>query len=123
MIEALEGESAHIVAFRLSGRLTAADYETFVPAVEAALARGEGRRLLAIFEDFHGWEPGAAWEDLKFGLRHYSDFERIALVGDRRWQEWMAILCRPFTRAEVRYFDAAALGQAWAWVREGLETA
>jgi len=123
MIETLEGGSPRVLAFRLSGRLTAADYDAFVPRVDAVLARGEGQRLLAILDDFHGWEPGAAWEDLKFGIRHYADFERIALVGDRRWEEWMAILCRPFTRAEVRYFDASDLDSAWGWAREGTDTA
>jgi hypothetical protein len=40
----------------------------------------------------------AAWDDLEFGLKHYSDFERIAMVGDRKWEEWMANFCKPFTR-------------------------
>ena len=42
-------------------------------------ARPDAYRLAAEvaiqLEDFHGWDLHAAWDDLKFGLKHYSDFE------------------------------------------------
>jgi hypothetical protein len=78
-------------------------------------------RLFVQFEDFQGWDPHAVWDDTKFAFKHYSDFDRIALVGDRRWEKWMAQVCKPFTRAEVRYFDASQIDDAWAWLREGVE--
>jgi hypothetical protein len=34
-----------------------------------------------------------------FATRHCHDIERIALVGDRKWEEWVARVCKPFTRA------------------------
>lgn len=52
--------------------------------------------------DVHGWEVSAAWEDFKFGIGHFSDIERLAMVGETRWQEGMARLCKPFTKAGVR---------------------
>ena len=121
MITSIETGSAKLLGFKLSGKLTAEDYHGFVPAVEAALGTEGGKvRLLALLEDFHGWEAKAAWEDLKFGVRHYADFDRIALVGDQRWEEWMASLCKPFTRAEVKYFDKSEIDAAWVWAREGI---
>lgn len=120
MIEILQTGSAKILAFKLSGKLHDEDYQIFVPAVEAAVAAQGKLRLLAQFEDFHGWDPRAAWDDLKFGVKHYSDFDRIALVGDRQWEEWMARLCKPFTRAVVKYFDADHADSAWAWVQEDI---
>jgi hypothetical protein len=51
-------------------------------------------------------------------MKHYSDFDRIAMVGDRRWEKWMVQVCRPFTKAKVRYFDASQIYDAWAWLRE-----
>ena len=58
---------------------------------------------------------------LKFGLKHYSDFDRIAMVGDRKWEKWMVQVSKPFTKAEMRYFDASQVDDAWAWLREGVE--
>jgi len=118
MIEQLQTGSSNILGFKLSGKLHDEDYKTFVPAVETGLASGGEVSLYVQFENFHGWDLHAAWDDMQFGVKHYSDFKRIAMVGDRKWEEWMAKLCKPFTRATVRYFDAPEADAAWAWLRE-----
>lgn len=118
MIEQLPTGSSKIIGFKFSGKLHDADYQVFVPSVEAALSGGGQLCLLAQFENFHGWDLRAAWDDLRFGVTHYGDFARIALVGDRKWEEWMAKICAPFSQAEVRYFDVSDVEAAWAWLRE-----
>ena len=62
--------------------------------------------------DFHGWTLGAVWEDVKFDLRHFSHIERLALVGDTKWEAGMAMFCKPFTTAKVRYFDESKAEEA-----------
>ena len=49
---------------------------------------------------------------------HCTAMERIALVGDKSWEKWMAMGCKPFTMAKIEYFDAADIDKAWAWLRE-----
>lgn len=120
MIEQLQSGSPRIVAIRLHGRLHDEDYRAFVPILDAAVAREGQVRLLAQFEDFHGWDLHAAWDDFKVGVRHYADFERVAVVGERRWEKWVAVVLKPFTRATVRYFDASGIAAAWDWLREGI---
>ncbi|MCB1825534.1 MAG: STAS/SEC14 domain-containing protein [Candidatus Competibacteraceae bacterium] len=119
MIEQLPSASPAILGFKLQGKLHDRDYQTFVPTLEAAIAAHGKIRLLAWFEDFHGWDLHAMWDDFQFGVKHYSDLERIAIVGDRKWEEWMAKLCKPFTKASVHYFDISQTDAAWAWLREG----
>ena len=41
-------------------------------------------------KDFHGWDAGALWEDIKFDLKHFSDIERVAMVGEKKWQKGMS---------------------------------
>ena len=94
------------------------DYRQFVPQIETILTAAGKVRLFIQFEDFHGWDVHAAWDDVKFAIRHYADFERIAMVGDRKWEKWMAALCKPFTKAKVRYFDQTEVVAAWQWLRE-----
>ncbi len=111
----------NVLGFKLSGKLHHEDYKTFVPTVETVLAGHRPARLLAVFEDFHGEDLHAAWDDFKFAVKHYKDFDRIAMVGNRKWEKWMAQLCKPFTRAQVRYYDASESPAAWAWVRQDAE--
>jgi hypothetical protein len=118
MIETIKTSSPKLLGLKLCGKLHDEDYEQFVPKVETLLTAEGKLRLFAQFEDFHGWDLHAAWDDLKFGLKHYSDFERIAMVGDRKWEKWMARFCRPFTKAKVKYFDRSEVDVAWRWLAE-----
>ncbi len=40
------------------------------------------------------------------------------MVGDRKWEKWMANFCKPFTKANVRYFDKLEVDAAWKWLEE-----
>ena len=122
MIETIQTDSPKIVGFKLHGKLHDEDYKTFVPAVDAAVAAEGKVRMLAQFEDFHGWDMRAMWDDIKFARRHYSDFDRIAMVGDRWWEKWLATICKPFTKAKVRYFDTTKADDAWAWLKDEVGT-
>jgi len=115
-IELHEGARSGVVAVRVSGKLTKDDYKRFVPEVER-LIREHGRiRVLFEMHDFQGWEMGALWEDIKFDLKHFSDIERLAMVGERKWEKGMAVFCKPFTTAEIRYFDHAEADKARRWI-------
>ncbi len=104
------------VFVKVSGKLNTADYEQFVPVIEQLLkAKGKIRVLFEI-HDFQGWTAGALWEDLKFDYQHWSDIERVAIVGETRLEEAMSVFCKPFTAAKVQYFDHAKLDEAKAWL-------
>jgi stage II sporulation SpoAA-like protein len=118
MIEQLPARTEKTLGFKLSGKLHDEDYKKFVPLVDDAIAKSGKARILAQFHDFHGWDAKALWDDIKFSTTHCTKIERIALVGDKTWEEWMAKVCKPFTMAKVRYFDAAQVEAAWAWLAE-----
>jgi len=117
-ITILEEGPGNTVRVRLQGKLTRDDYELFVPEIER-LTKEHGKiRMLVELVDFHGWTAGAMWEDTKFGARHFADIERLAIVGDKKWEEGMAVFCKPFTLAKVHYFDRAEIDRAKAWLHE-----
>ena len=118
MIEQLPESSEQVLGFQMSGKLHDEDYKHFVPMVDAALAKYGKVRLLARFHDFHGWDARALWDDIKFATTHCAKMDRIALVGEKSWEKWMAAVCKPFTLAKVRYFDAPDIEAAWAWLDE-----
>jgi acyl-CoA-binding protein len=118
MIEQLPESSGKILGFKLSGKLHDEDYKKFVPLIDAQAAKDGKLRLLAQFHDFHGWDLHALWDDIKFSTTHCTKIERIALVGEKKWEAWMAKVCKPFTMAKIRYFDAAEINAAEAWLGE-----
>jgi len=118
MITKLDRSSGNILGFKLTGKLHDEDYQHFVPVVEENTKTHGKARLLAHFEDFHGWDLHALWDEIKFSTKHCADVERIALVGDKKWKQWMAKVCKPFTLAKVHCFDVKGLDAAWQWLAE-----
>jgi len=108
--------SGKTLEVHLTGKLVKEDYETLVPAVDRLVKQHGKIRMLVSMHDFHGWTAGALWEDTKFAAHHYSDIDRLALVGETRWQQGMSTFCRPFTTAKIRYFEHDHLSEAQQWL-------
>ena len=52
-----------------------------------------------------------------YAVRDFSDIEKLAVVGDAKWETGVTMFVKPFTGAEVRYFDFKDIGQAKQWLR------
>jgi hypothetical protein len=115
-VELSEQAGGKVIEVRLSGKLHKDDYQHFGPAVERTVAAHGKVRMLVEMHDFHGWDMGALWEDIKFDLKHFKDIERLALVGEKKWEHGMATFCKPFTTASIRYFDVHQIDEARQWV-------
>jgi len=113
----LEKESnAKILNIKVNGTLSKKDYEKFVPEAEQLIEKSGKIRILFEMQDFHGWQAGALWEDVKFDVKHFSDIERLAFVGDKAWEKGMSVFCRPFTTAQIRFFEPEQRQEAIEWL-------
>jgi len=115
-IQLNEENGGKILVVHVSGKLAKADYEHFVPEFERLVRQHGKLRLLLDMTGFHGWEAGALWEDVKLDIKHFADIERLAMVGEKKWQQGMATFCKPFTTATIRYFDRANAAEARQWL-------
>ena len=113
--ELMEGK---VIEVEVRGKLTREAYHEFVPTTEAAIKKYGKVRILFVMHDFHGWDAGALWEDIKFDVKHFSHIERLAIVGETKWEKAMSLFCRPFTTASIKYFDHTDLEKAREWIQE-----
>jgi hypothetical protein len=107
-----------IVTLKIREKLDKNDYASFVPMIESQMRDSLPLRLLVELHDFKGWTAGALWEDTKFAARHFHDIERLAVVGDSKWEKGVALFVKPFTSADVRYFDMPTVGEARQWLHD-----
>ena len=114
-VQLVEVAGSRTLEVHVTGKLSKEDYEHFVPRTEELMKDGKIRILFSM-QDFHGWEAGALWEDIKFDLEHFRDIERLALVGNKAWEKGMAVFCKPFTTAKIQYFDQSDLDEARNWL-------
>ena len=119
MHEVLPQTEGDFVAIEVIDQLTELDFEIIAPLLETQIEEYHKIALFVEMKDFRGWTAGALWADTKFDLKHHKDFSRIAIVGDKKWEEWMAILAKPFTAAAVRYYDVHERDAAMRWSSGG----
>jgi len=118
MIELLKGFPENVVAVACSGHVTKGDYDSvLVPRVEVVLAKHKKARLYYQVEhDFAGIDPSAVWEDLKVGMEHLTQWERVAIVTDVGWIGTTVKVFSFLISGEVRVFPVAAEAKARDWL-------
>lgn len=125
MIELLTDLPPGVDGVRASGTISTEDYQTvMVPLLDAA--RREGRHLRLLYEvgpEFRGFTPGAAWEDIKLGLRSMRLFDACAVVSDIGWMRESTRLAAFFMPCPVKVFHRADRAAAVEWLRAAPESA
>ncbi|WP_026462408.1 STAS/SEC14 domain-containing protein [Adhaeribacter aquaticus] len=116
MIANLETDREDLVAIRLTGTLVKEDYNQLIPVLESKINQFGKIDLYWEMDHADGWEPAALWEDIKFDIKHINSFRKVAIVGDKKWEELIANLIKPFTTAEISYFDTSQKEEAFIWV-------
>lgn len=120
MITKLPESSANIVGFRVQGKLADEDYQQrLLPPIEEAISANQKIRLLFQMENFEGWTAHGAWDDF-INWPKFMSVERMAVVVDQNWQEFMTWLFRvasSLTHMEIRFFRTTEMAEAWEWLR------
>lgn len=111
-----EKNNGKVMEVEVVHKLTSDDYKQFVPEFDRLVKQHGKLRVLFQMTDFHGWEAGALWQDIKFDMTHFRDIERLAIVGEKKWEKGMSEFCKPFTSANIQYFDQSQLDQARQWI-------
>ncbi len=101
--------------FKIDGHLSHKDYETLVPNFEASIAEVKEPKvkMLVDITGLEGWDLHAAWDDLKFGLKHNNDFTQIAVVGKENFYEYGVKIANWFTHYEMKYFHNINEAKKW----------
>jgi hypothetical protein len=83
--------------------------------INSALAGVKQAKIKALVDciELEGWELRAAWDDLKLGLKHGNQFMKIAIIGNKRWQEVAAKIGTWLVAGEMEFFDNEETALDW----------
>ena len=100
-----EGNEFYLT-LKIEGKLTHEDYELMVPMINNAISGFKEPKIKALVDitQLDGWTLEAMWDDFKFGLQHGSEFTKIAVVGNKNWQEWASKVGSWFIGGEIKSF-------------------
>lgn len=118
-LRVIERKDGRVLELAVNGKFVDSDFQSLEPAFQRLVKQHGKIRVLLQMQDFHGWEGVALWDEVKFDLKHFGEIERLAMVGDKKWEQFLSAFSRPFTSADIRYFDSVELDQARAWLENG----
>jgi SpoIIAA-like len=123
MIEVLPETHDDMLAVRVSGELTNEDFDLYREQIRDRMKKYGAARLYYEMShlDLSRIKPGAAMENALFDLVHGREYGRVAMVGEKAWQEWAAKLISPVKKKGVRYFGMHERERAMRWVQTGEE--
>jgi hypothetical protein len=121
VIEMLKDFPDDVAAFAFHGHVTKTDYDTvLIPGFEDKLSRHKRVGIyVEIAPDFANFGPGAVWADSKFGIGHYFDWDRCAIVSDVEWVKQMAKFSELFGflwPGKYRTYSRAKADEARQWI-------
>lgn len=112
-IERVSGET--IIVFKAKGKLTHDDYQAMIPILKTTIKQidSSALKMMVDISTLTGWELRAAWDDFKLGLVLNSKIDKIAIYGDKSWQEMASKVGSWFVSGEIKSFEDYDSAKEW----------
>lgn len=117
MIQIINTGKDNLISAKISGKISKNDVEKIHPLIHNIIEKGKKVNFYFEMEDFEGYTLKGFWEDIKVDSAHISDYGKMAFVGEKKWQEWVAKATDFFTSSEVKYFKIENRTQAMVWIK------
>jgi SpoIIAA-like len=109
--------SGGVLTVKVSGKLTQTELATLQQATGEIIGKQGKLRILVLTENFTGWERGGAWGDFSFQAENDASIERMAIVGDRKWEDLaLMFIAKGLRKFPIEYFEPARLAAARDWL-------
>ena len=110
-------DADNLGVFIISGKLTSNDLGLAQNQAETVIHKLGEIRFLIILDNFAGWEKGENWDDFSFGERNDPFIKKIAIVGDRKWEDLVyAFTLRGLRPFPIEYFNEGDISTAQQWL-------
>ena len=123
MLQGLSFTQKNIIATKANDLLGINDYEKIHPLIHNIINTGKKVRWYFEMDDCLISNSTGFWEDGiievnygKMNFTHSDDLEKIAIVGDKKWESWMRSVMKPFAKASIMYFDLPDREKAREWI-------
>jgi hypothetical protein len=102
---------------KVSGTLTEPELRAAQQAAGELIGKHGKLRILVLADNFAGWERGGQWNDFGFQSKHDRNIERMAIVGESKWEDLSLMFAAKGLRSfPIEYFATADLEAARAWL-------
>ena len=106
-----------LLQLKVRGMFKKADYDRIIQIAKDAIEREGKVHALIILEAFEGWERRGDWGDVSFMMEQGQHIEKMAIVGDEKWQDdAFAFTAKGFRATAIEFFTPSRLNEARTWL-------
>ena len=118
MSATIENSTDSILTVKITGTLAQPELAVVQGQVSEFIQKQkEKARILVVTENFQGWARGGDWGDLSFQVDNDDRIEKMAIVGEKKWQELALIFAaKGVRRFPIEYFQPAEMTKARDWL-------
>ena len=117
MLDILPESGGNVIGAHIAATMSGDECRLLARHVEELVGVHERVRLLLDLSDCNHVELAAAWEEFVMGVKHWNDLERIAIVGDAKWNAIAAHTLNRIAYADAEHFSTDEIAGAWVWIR------
>jgi len=114
MLTILNRSHENVIGIEASEIITESDIEGIVPHFDALIKKYGKINWLIIIKTSRYATLRAMYEDMMWLIKNLKHFDRMAIVGDKKWEE-LLIKADDLIFGE-RYFDVSQMSEAWDYV-------
>lgn len=117
MFEILPESDGNVIGARVGENISGDECKILAQHIEELISVHQRVRLLLDLSACNHVDPAAAWEEFVMGVKHWNDLERIAIVGDAKWNAVAAHTLNRIAYGDAEHFSADEIVGAWVWIR------
>lgn len=116
MYHQLKKGSGNILGFKIVGGMTKRQKAEICKLLEKQIRESGKIRLLLVVESRKTMDAESLLFDLNFTLIYADKIERMAIIGDKVWEETWSALFGLFSHIRTEYFGRKEIKAAWVWI-------
>jgi hypothetical protein len=118
MIELIPTNADNLIGCKIDGKINTEDIVRIADYIEDKFIKNKKLRIYVEVIKLEGISLEALFKDLKLGIKHFNDFDKKAVVTDKKWMKRVAALAdRIFPNIEVRCFSFEDKEKALEWAK------
>lgn len=116
MIEFLKSNQENVLSLKVTEKITKEDVDEVVSVMDNVYEDIGKVAVILYLEDIKGYTLTGFIEDLKNAFKYNKQVEKMAIVGDKKYEEIVAHISNFIMKSEIKYFDMSEKAKADEWI-------
>ncbi|MBT2571360.1 STAS/SEC14 domain-containing protein [Planococcus sp. ISL-110] len=118
MLSFIPSQDSQTIAFEVNETVTKEDLLKLKRAIEEQFPGDQQFNAFAIMQQVKMPTVKALIEEVKIDIKHWSQYNKLAVISEKKFLETMTGLSNFLPGIQSRHFHMNEMEQAWSWIKE-----